>query len=74
MRRVIVYNRTARGRMRRMVEEFAKPALRRLRDRLAARSRASARQHSASDDVQTAGEARAPNRTGSEQATESLRS
>lgn len=33
MRRVIVYNRTARGRLRRLVDEYAKPAWRRLRDR-----------------------------------------
>ena len=33
MRRVIVYNRTSRGHLRRLVDEYAKPAWRRLRDR-----------------------------------------
>ena len=33
MRRVFVYNRTLRGRMRRLVDEHAKPAWRRMRDR-----------------------------------------
>ena len=33
MRRVLVYNRTLRGRLRRMVDEYAKPAWRRLRER-----------------------------------------
>jgi len=33
MRRVIVYNRTSRGHLSRLVDEYAKPAWRRLRDR-----------------------------------------
>jgi len=37
MRRAVVYNRTARGRLERLVEEFAKPALRRARARLLSR-------------------------------------